>query len=467
MVERGSRGAWAWAVAGALLLAPGTARADGAFPNAFNILAPPDRPEEILLGTNFGLVGSEDGGRTWTWSCEQPLTSFGRLYQMAPAPTHRLYAVAQGKLVYSDDGACGWQAAGGALGDDLCEDAFVDPSDARRVLAAGLAQGGGLLYQVYASSDGGATFDDVVYAAAPGDLVTGIEIAASDPMTIDVALAHGPAGAPTLARSTDGGATWTLADLSAALGAGQVRIVAIDPTDADRVFLRFVGAAGDTLAIATDGGATVTAPLTFDGGLGAFVRTSAGTLLAFGTAGGAPALYRSRDGGATFAAVAGPPPILALAERGGTVYAATDTMLGSFAEATSPDEGSTWTPGLAFAQVAAIDPCVKGACQADCLMRAQQQQWPATICAAAPPVVAAPDAGLVDAGAAPDAASVGLLTDAATPSLVVDGGDVARPASGCHCAAAPGRPAWPSLLAFGALAMAAARRGARGPARRR
>src|SRR6185312_2504311 len=396
-------------------------------------LAPPDRPEEILLGTNFGLVGSEDGGRTWTWSCEQPLTSFGRLYQMAPAPTHRLYAVAQGKLVYSDDGACGWQAAGGALGDDLCEDAFVDPSDARRVLAAGLAQGGGLLYQVYASSDGGATFDDVVYAAAPGDLVTGIEIAASDPMTIDVALAHGPAGAPTLARSTDGGATWTLADLSAALGAGQLRIVAIDPTDADR----------------------------------AFVRTSAGTLLAFGTAGGAPALYRSRDGGATFAAVAGPPPILALAERGGTVYAATDTMLGSFAEATSPDEGSTWTPGLAFAQVAAIDPCVKGACQADCLMRAQQQQWPATICAAAPPVVAAPDAGLVDAGAARDAASVGLLTDAATPSLVVDGGDVARPASGCHCAAAPGRPAWPSLLAFGALAMAAARRGARGPARRR
>ena len=162
--------------------------------------------------------------------------------------------------------------------------------------------------------------------------------------------------------------------------------MAIDPTDADRVFLRVIGAAGDTLAIATDGGATVTVPLTFDGGLGAFVRTSAGTLLAFGTDGGSPALYRSRDGGATFAAVAGPPPILALAERAGTVYAATDTTLGSFAEATSTDEGTTWTPGMAFAQVAAIDPCLKSACQTDCLMRAQQQQWPAAICAADAPI---------------------------------------------------------------------------------
>lgn len=457
------------AAVGISLLAPGTARADGAFPNALAILVPADRPDEIVLGTNFGLVGSEDGGLTWTWSCEQASTSFGRLYQMAPAPTHRLYAVAQGKLVYSDDGACGWQAAAGALGADLCEDAFVDPSDATRVLAAGLAAGGGVLYEVYESTDGGATFDHLLYGADPGDLVTGIEIAASDPVTIDVALAHGATGAPTLARTTDGGATWALTDLTAAVGAGQVRIVAIDPTDADRVFLRVIGATGDRLAIATDGGATVTVPLTFDGGLTAFVRTSAGTLLAFGTDGGAPALFRSRDGGATFAAVAGPPPILALAERAGTVYAATDTTLGPVAEATSTDEGTSWTPGLAFTQVAAIDPCVKSSCQADCLMRAQQRQWPAAVCAAAAPVTAPADGGVIDAGGPPDAASAGLLADAATPPLRVDAGDVPRPPYGCHCATAPaGRgPSAPALLALVALAMVAGRRPARRPARRR
>ena len=139
--------------------------------------------------------------------------------------------------------------------------------------------------------------------------------------------------------------------------------MAIDPADADRVFLRGIGAAGDALAIATDGGATVAVPLTFDSGaLTAFVRTAAGTLLVAGTVAGAPALFRSTDGGATFArSLAAPPHILALAERAGTVYAATDTTLEPFAEAISTDEGTTWTPGLAFANVAAIAPCLKGA----------------------------------------------------------------------------------------------------------
>ena len=232
-------------------------------------------------------------------------------------------------------------------------------------------------------------------------------------MTIYLTLANSAGAAPTLARSTDGGATWQLTDLTSAFGTGQVRILAIDPTDADRVFLRVIGATGDTLAIATEGGATVTTPLVFDGGLVAFVRTGAGTLLAFGTEGGAPGLFRSTDGGATFAPVAGPPHILALAERAGTIYAATDTSLNPFAEATSTDEGTSWTPGLAFAQVSAIAPCLMSACQADCQMRAQQQQWPAAICSAEAPVGDPPDAAVTtDAGGARDAVAVGPSRDA-------------------------------------------------------
>lgn len=463
MVGQGGNWVSAWATAAvcALLLAPGAARADGAFPNAQAILVPADRPLEIVLATNFGLVKTEDAGRTWTWSCEQALTSFGRLYQMGPGPVHRLFTVASARLVYSDDGACGWQASAGALATDLCEDAFVDPTDGTRVLAAVLAGAGGVQYAVYESSDGGSTFDHALYTAAPGDLVTGVEIAASDPMTIDLALSHGPAGAPTLARTTDGGASWTLTDLTASLGAGQARIVAIDPTDADRVFLRGMGANGDTLAIATNGGASVAAPLTFDGGLGAFVRTSAGTLLAFGVDGGASVLYRSTDGGATFAPLPGPPHILALAERAGIVYAATDTMLGPYALATSTDEGATWTPGLSFAQVAAIDACVKSACQSDCLARAQQQQWPAAICSADAPVSDPPGATVVvtDGGVASDAGTVVLLHDASIPA-VVDASDVPRTAYGCRCATTDARAGsgWAVLLLLAALARGRRRR---------
>jgi hypothetical protein len=448
------------AAAPALLFAPRAAHADGAFPNGLSILVPADRPQEIVLGTNFGLVSTENAGKTWTWSCEQALTSFGRLYQMGPAPAHRLFAVASARLVYSDDRGCSWQVSTGGLAADLCEDAFVDPTDGTRVLAAVLTGATGVQYVVYESSDGGSTYGRALYTAAPGDLVTGVEIAASDPLTVDLALSHGPAGAPTLARTTDGGASWTLTDLTAAVGAGQIRIAAIDPTDADRVFLRAIGRNGDTLAIATNGGATVTAPLTFDGGLTAFVRTSAGNLLAFGSDGGASVLYRSTDGGATFTPLPGAPHILALAERAGVVYASTDTMLGPFAEATSIDEGATWAPGLAFAQVAAIESCVKTICQSDCLVRAQQQQWPAAVCSAAAPVSDPPGATVIATdGGPPDAAPVVLLRDAAVP-MAIDASDVPRTAYGCHCAAVEAGvgDGWAALLALLALARARQRR---------
>jgi hypothetical protein len=435
-------------LAALLAFAARPARADGAFPDGQSVIVPADRPDEILLATNFGVLTSEDAGATWIWSCEQPVNSYGRLYQMGPAPARRLYAIANGKLVFSDDDACGWQVAGGALGGELCEDAFVDPTDGTRVLAAGLASGtGGAVYTVFESTDGGATFGQTLYTGAPGDLVTGLEIAASDPMTIDLALSQGTAAAPTLARSSDGGATWQLADLTAALGAGQVRIVAIDPTDADRVWLRWLGAAGDALVLATNAGATVAVPLSFDSGtLTAFARTETGTLLAAGTVAGAPALFRSTDGGATFAALAAPPHILALAERAGTVYAATDTAYEPFAEATSIDDGTTWQPGLAFVDVAAIAPCLKGVCQTDCATRVQQQQWPAAVCAAEVLVSEPTDAAVIDAGP-PDAQVVGPLRDAAvlTPS---DAGDTPRiPPSGCSCATMPGWQSIPWLAA--------------------
>ena len=464
-----ARRQWAsWALGALLALLARPARADGAFPDGQSILVPADRPDEILLATNFGVLRSEDAGATWIWSCEQPVNSYGRLYQMGPAPAHRLYAIANGKLVFSDDDACGWQVGGGALGAELCEDAFVDPSDGTRVLAAGLASGtAGAVYTVFESTDGGATFGRTLYTGAPGDLVTGLEIAASDPMTIDLALSRGTAASPTLARSSDGGATWQLADLTAALGGGQVRIVAIDPSDSDRVWLRWLGAAGDALALATHGGATIAVPLSFDSGaLVAFTRTATGTLLVAGTLAGAPALFRSTDGGATFAALAAPPHILALAERAGTVYAAVDTAYEPFAEATSTDEGTTWQPGLAFVNVAAIAPCLKGVCQTDCAARAQQKQWPAAVCAAEVLVSAPTDAAVPDGGP-PDAHVVGPLSDAGVV-VPIDAGDTPRtPPAGCSCATMPGWGGgrWPgalillTLLTLGAALLSRRRRG--------
>ena len=77
----------------------------------------------------------------------------------------------------------------------------------------------------------------------------------------------GCARVPKLGKSTDGGATWQLRDLTAALGAGvrSFSLIAVDPVNAARVYLRVADANGERLAITDDGGATATSPLMLAG----------------------------------------------------------------------------------------------------------------------------------------------------------------------------------------------------------
>ena len=474
------RSAAAWACALALATAAGSARANGAFPGGQTILAPRDLAGEILMATNFGVVESRSAGRTWTWTCEQPANSFGRLYQMGPAPGHRLFAIASSKLIYSDDRSCSWQVAAGTLAGTSVQDAFVDPRDGTHVLAVAVSFGdAGPAYRVLVSHDGGSTFEPPIFTADPGDLITGVEIAADDSDSIVLALGHGSQLVPTLARSMDGGATWTLIDLSAALGTSQIRILGIDPFDRDRVFLRGIGPGGDVLAVLDQAEPPAQVPLTFaNGQMTAFVKTAAATVLAAGTSNGAAQLFRSHDG-LDYEPIAGAPAILSMAERQGVIYAATDTTVHPFGEALSQDDGSTWTPGLRFAQIDAIAGCLAAACQDDCRMRAAQQQWPAAMCAAAPPPDPVPiidagappprtdasapaaDAGpppvLTDASAARDGMSVHAPTDAGLAPQPRDAGDVRFPpaATGCSCATTPG-PGGSLVLALLAVAVAAA-----------
>src|SRR6187431_1924660 len=55
-----------WSLVAALMIVgvAGPARADGAFPDSLQILLPADRPNVIGLATNFGVILSEDAGRT-------------------------------------------------------------------------------------------------------------------------------------------------------------------------------------------------------------------------------------------------------------------------------------------------------------------------------------------------------------------------------------------------------------------
>lgn len=395
----------------------GDAWADGAFPDSQSILVPADQPHVITLATNFGLVSSADDGATWSWACELTASNNAYLYQMGAPPMHRLFALStllgtnNGRLIFSDDNACGWNVAGGLLGGTLVLDAFPDPTDPMRVVAianAGMTDGPSA-HVVLESEDGGATFTRMLYAAAAGDLLTGVEIARSDSQTIYVTVSSGAMFLPRLLRSTDGGAHWTSIDLQASLGVSSIRLIAIDPEDAQRIFLRVSDANQDQLALVEQGGASVKTVLTATGGrLAAFARLPSKTVLVAGAVGAnsQPALFRSTDGGGTFAPVPNPPHLRALAGRGTQVFGAADFQMDGYALGVSTDDGLTWNQMMRFDQVSGIKSCVKDVCQTSCRLQVDSFLWSLDVCSATVGPMTMADAGTQsDAGMTPGGSS--------------------------------------------------------------
>jgi MYXO-CTERM domain-containing protein len=403
----------------------GQARGNGALPASFGILLPADRPQEIVLATNFGMIISEDGGATWLWTCEQSQTALGYLYSVGPAPRNRFYGLTpEVGLAFSDDGSCSWRRSGGPLATLIASDFFVDRADPERLVAVASTFDPETLDvgpdSVFESTDAGSTFADTPLYQAPADAnVVSLEIARSNPMVVYVALYRTPDKHPRLLRSSDGGRTWMERDVEPGIGAHEFRILAIDSDDADVLYLRVIVPGAEHVMVTRDAGLTFATPVTvtgpFGGRLSAFLRMESGTVLVGGfldlMGGGMDGVaYRSTDGGRTFVpwTLTPQPHILGLAERDGVLYVAGKNYSDGWALATSRDEGLTITPLSEYDDVRGIKPCAMNICQDQCSLVASQAVWTNDVCSGA----LLPDGGL-DAGLPP------------TP-----------PGTGCHCAAA-------------------------------
>ena len=411
-----------WTISLNLALSP-PALADGAFPDSSRVLLPAGRPDQVTLATNFGLIATDDGGKTWEWSCETPLLTQGRFYQVGVPG--RTVATSLWGVVRSDDDSCTWSRASGAITEVNVTDVFVNPAAPERALAIGVRddQDMGLPQLAYASEDGGATFGAPIFRASGEVGLLGIESAASDPRVLYLASYTAPSHA-AIARSDDAGATCTTVDVEPMLGPGLVRIVAVDPSDAGTIFLRLGQASGgEALAVSSDGGRTFRAAFSVSGMLTGFLRRKSGTILVAGTSSdGSSTGARSGDGGSSFQRWEGAPHLRGLAERDGVLYAAADDSVDGFALATSTDDGATWRPMLRYAQVDRIKPCVAAACARACAGMVDLGLWGPEICAAP---AADTDTGPSVAGA--------TATGAATPDAGSE--TISRPtAAGCSSA---------------------------------
>jgi hypothetical protein len=325
----------------AILLA-GAAHADGAFPDSFALFAPSDAGNVLRLATNFGLVVSNDNAATWHYICENAVIAFASLY--AQGPDDAIYAVSTLGLVSTRDGGCSWTPAQGSLMLSAVDDVFADPSDAMHVLAiARVVADGGTAGStaLYESHDGGLTFGGALYTPAPGRTLTGVEIAKSDPNVIYLTM-YDPGPHPYLATSSDAGAHFSVIDLG---GKDFPRLIAVDPANPQRIFLRLGSSAGDSLGISNDGGVTVQKTLTVPGKMTAFLLRKSGTILV-----GAQTSWRSTDGGNSFADWPINIHLRGLAERAGHLFLVADDKIDKAALFQSDDE-THLTPLLHFKDI--------------------------------------------------------------------------------------------------------------------
>lgn len=369
----------------AALIGAAPARADGSYPGSRQILLPADRPQQLILTTNFGLFWSEDGGSSWSFSCERELSSYAGPYLLGPAGSPRLFALTAGAgLIRSDDDSCGWQAAGGTLTDVLPYAFAIDPASARRVYAIGVPRkdlGGG--DSIYVSDDSGVSFGPPTFTAPPRSALLTLLVAPSRPSTLFATLFSTPQNHPSLLRSDDSGRTWQeVANLVDAFGENPFELLAIDPLDENKLYVRILGATAETLAMSEDGGRSFIPSVSIEGKLTSLLKLASGTLLVGGITGMQGLGYRSTDGGKTFTAWENAPHVHALAERNGKLYVAGDSYADGFALAESEDEGVTLRPVMDFKQVQNLKGCVADTCAESCRYYAGIGLWPESVCGA-------------------------------------------------------------------------------------
>jgi hypothetical protein len=367
------------------LLRAATLQAHGGFPEARQILLPPDRPQRIILTTNFGLIFSEDGGGSWLFSCEHEISAYAGSYLLAAQPSQRIFGLTTGAgLIHSDDQSCNWKMAGGSLSSVLPYAFAVDPADAQRVYAVGvpradLRAGDG----IYISGDGGLTFGEPVFRVAADSALLTILVAPNQTSTVFASMFSSAQNHPILLRSRDSGEHWEIAaDLVDTLGENPFELLAIAASDPNRLYVRVLGPSAETLAISADGGLSFVPSISIPGKLSAFLELASGTILVGGTAGLAAVGYRSRDRGRTLEPWPEAPHIHALAERAGKLYVAADNFADGYVIAESDDEGAHLRPLASFEQVRAVKSCVSGVCAASCAYNALINLWPAAVCQA-------------------------------------------------------------------------------------
>jgi len=379
---------WSATAAVALLLASAPARANGRFPTSVSVSFRPGSTQDIYLGVTYGFLISHDDGASFRWLCEQNVGyegTFDPKYRVAADGT--IYATTFEGLRVSRDGGCSFETAtAGAPTSDPGRIAgiWIDAIDTGPdgSVWVGTAEAG-RPNEVFRSTDGARTFQPVgltstvtwwkSIAVAPSRAqrayVTGYQVTQTAP--------DGGVISPTVhvEKTDDAGQSWTSLPIGDfLLGTSPLVLVEeVAPDDPDLVFVRSVRAvppAGDKLYRSTDGGATWAEVLETTDTIRNVVMRADGTVLVATAMGG---VHRSTDRGASFEPLAISPQAACLGDRGDALFACGANWEPDLFSLGRSADAATWSKVFRFVEMKGPLDCPVGTVQRDVC---EAQLWP-------------------------------------------------------------------------------------------
>jgi MYXO-CTERM domain-containing protein len=352
------------ALALAMLLFAAPASANSRLPATNQLVIAPDDTSFMLLRSTFGFLFSRDAGKTWDWLCEDAIAGTGQLDPAVALLAGGAVLSAESGLAVSADRGCSWTLAPGTettIVPDVARGA--DGASAIAVTnIASFADDAGVLHfdtSILETANSGNTWTPLAGVIDPLLTIDTIDLAKSDPLRIYVTGIQYGATVAKMLVSTDGGGSYVEHDIPLTGKENGAFIAAVDPNNADVVYVRTLGpinggtGLGSRLLVTTDAGKTFTAHWSGDKMLG-FALSPDGTRVYLGSALDGLLVANASDLVFTQRSTLS---VQCLATLGNTLFACSSepsahAVTGApFVLGASTDEGTTFAPLLTLAGI--------------------------------------------------------------------------------------------------------------------
>jgi len=387
--------------------------ANGRYPSAGQLVVDPADARHIVVRTTFGLLQSFDAGSTWSLVCEQAVgpQGFEDPELVVTAGGQIALGLPDG-LAVGDQTGCQWARVAEFANDNVI-DLVVNGADSATAYLAAAVTVNGAFNALIAGTTDGLTWSDAGSLLSDTYPLT-IETAPSRPQRLYLGAEDGNLEVGFIDVSDDGGASWTTH--AGPDGVDSVYVSAVDPQDADRVYLRSYFPQS-SLYVSDDGAATWTSILESEVPLTGFALSPDGQQIAVGGTNGVSIVGRTLGdaGSGTTITTTNPLPVSCLTWTAAGLYACADEATAGFTIGVSTDGGHT------FASLLHLKDLTPATCAPASSAGLCAAQWCSTATA-----IGASCAGTGDAGSdARGDAEADVKGDA--------GGKSATTAAGCGC----------------------------------